>query len=143
MVNCNKCGSKYGNKESGYCRDCNPPTIIRKGSELARKGKSNRLPTYQFNDMEKRHYVYIVECEDETLYTGITRNLAKRMEEHKNGEGAKYTQEHGFAGLVYFETVPDKTTAENREREIKDKGPKYRHMLIAQFEEDTELLLED
>ncbi len=37
-------------------------------------------------------YVYIIECSDGTLYTGITTNLERRMKQHNSGKGAKYTK---------------------------------------------------
>ena len=40
------------------------------------------------------YYVYILECEDGTLYTGITTDLERRLEEHKAGKGGAYTRAH-------------------------------------------------
>ena len=45
------------------------------------------------NDInQKKWYVYMVRCEDNSLYTGITTDVARRFEEHKSGKGAKYTK---------------------------------------------------
>ena len=41
------------------------------------------------------YYVYMLRCEDGSLYTGITTDLARRFEEHRNGKGAKYTRSRG------------------------------------------------
>ena len=49
--------------------------------------------------------VYIVECSDKTLYTGITNNLTKRLESHNLGIGAKYTKSRNPVSLVYKETL--------------------------------------
>jgi predicted GIY-YIG superfamily endonuclease len=45
-------------------------------------------------------YVYILRCADDTLYTGITNNLQKRIEQHNKGKGAKYTRSRGPVALV-------------------------------------------
>lgn len=140
MATCTKCGSKWGNKETGVCRDCVPPVPIIKGAQLSRAAKPDRMPNYTFNDLAKRHYVYICRCADGTLYTGLTHDLQERTNKHQTGNGARYTQERGFDALVYFEYVPDRTTAAIREREIKDKGPKYRRALIARFRKDMQLI---
>lgn len=66
------------------------------------------------------HYtVYILECSDGSLYTGIATDLAKRFEEHKNGTGAKYTRAKGVRKIVYTEQVNDRGTALKRELQIK------------------------
>ncbi|MBS5982947.1 MAG: GIY-YIG nuclease family protein [Clostridium butyricum] len=65
------------------------------------------------------NYVYIVKCSDGTLYTGWTNNLDKRIEQHCNGTGAKYTRGRGPVRLVYHEEFKDKRDAMRREYEIK------------------------
>ncbi len=68
------------------------------------------------------YYVYIVECADKTLYTGIAIELERRVEEHNNSEkGAKYTRVRRPVKLVYSEEYPDRSTASKREYEIKKK----------------------
>ena len=64
-------------------------------------------------------YVYIVECTDNTLYTGYTNDPARRIEEHNLGVGAKYTRGRGPVELVYLEEFADKSEAMKREYEIK------------------------
>ena len=46
-------------------------------------------------------YVYILRCRDESLYTGWTNDLEKRLEAHNSGKGAKYTRGLGPVTLVY------------------------------------------
>ncbi|ENZ00686.1 hypothetical protein HMPREF1092_02338 [Clostridium thermobutyricum] len=65
------------------------------------------------------NYVYILKCEDETLYTGWTNDLEKRFKAHKEGKGAKYTRGRGPLELVYFEEYEEKSLALKREYEIK------------------------
>jgi len=63
--------------------------------------------------------VYIVECVDQTLYTGWTTNIEQRLKAHNAGRGAKYTRSRAPVRLVYTEEKPDRRTAMQRELEIK------------------------
>ncbi len=68
----------------------------------------------------KLYYVYILQCADETLYTGICTELDRRVEEHNSSaKGAKYTRARRPVKLVYFETYIDRSSASKREYEIK------------------------
>lgn len=54
-----------------------------------------------------KYYIYIIRCSDNSLYTGITTDIDRRMMEHKTKSklGAKYTKNHDFLRLeIYFET---------------------------------------
>jgi len=64
-------------------------------------------------------YVYILECSDNTLYTGWTNDLDKRIKTHSKGKGAKYTRGRLPVKLVYFEKFEDKISAQKREYAIK------------------------
>lgn len=64
-------------------------------------------------------YVYIVQCADESLYTGITKDLDLRIKKHNLGQGAKYTRSRAPVKLVYHEMLVDKSAALKREIEIK------------------------
>ncbi|MGB4058436.1 MAG: GIY-YIG nuclease family protein [Alphaproteobacteria bacterium] len=63
--------------------------------------------------------VYILQCSDETLYTGITNDLEKRLQKHEGGTGAKYTKGRGPFTLAYTEPCASKGDALKREAEIK------------------------
>ncbi len=63
--------------------------------------------------------VYILECADKTLYTGITNDLDHRIHEHENGRGAKYTRGRAPFTLLYTETHSSRSQALKREAEIK------------------------
>lgn len=66
------------------------------------------------------YFVYIVKCSDETLYTGIAKDLQQRIEEHNSSEkGAKYTKARRPVTLVYSETAQDRSSASKREYAIK------------------------
>ncbi len=64
-------------------------------------------------------YVYIVRCADQTLYTGWTNDLARRVAAHNSGHGAKYTRSRRPVELVYAEVCQDKRSALRREWQIK------------------------
>ena len=63
--------------------------------------------------------VYMLECGDKTLYTGITTNLDRRMAEHAAGKGDRYTKGRGPFRLVYSETCVGRAEASRRETAIK------------------------
>jgi putative endonuclease len=63
--------------------------------------------------------VYILECADKSLYTGITNDLDRRMAEHEAGKGAKYTKGRGPFRLIYSETCQGRAEASRRETAIK------------------------
>lgn len=65
------------------------------------------------------YFVYILECNDSTLYTGITTDVKRRFEEHKNGRGGHYTSSKKVRRMVYTEKQPDRSSALKRELEIK------------------------
>jgi len=66
------------------------------------------------------YYVYILECRDTTLYTGITTDLVRRVFEHNESEkGAKYTKLRRPVKLVYSEECLDRSSASKREYTIK------------------------
>lgn len=65
------------------------------------------------------YFVYIIECGDGSLYTGITNDVARRFEEHQSGKGARYTQAKKAKEIVYSETLPNRSAALKREASIK------------------------
>lgn len=68
----------------------------------------------------KPWFVYILRCCDNTLYTGITINLSKRLHEHNHTAlGAKYTRARRPVDLVYSEEHPSRSAAASREYTIK------------------------
>jgi predicted GIY-YIG superfamily endonuclease len=63
--------------------------------------------------------VYIIECRDGTLYTGVTNDLTRRLAAHAKGAGAKYTRGRGPFSIRYTETHSTKGQALQREGHIK------------------------
>lgn len=76
------------------------------------------------------NYTYIVRCSDDTLYTGWTNNLEKRIETHNNKKGAKYTKTRSPVTLEYYETFENKIEAMSREYMIKKMTRKQKEELI-------------
>ena len=63
--------------------------------------------------------VYMLECADNSLYTGITTDLDRRIAEHAAGKGARYTKGRGPFRLVYRENCQSRAEASQRETAIK------------------------
>ena len=78
-----------------------------------------------------RWVVYILECGDNSLYTGITTDLPARLAAHRAGTGAKYTRGRGPLHLVFQEQALDRSAATRREREIKALDVRAKRRLIA------------
>ena len=67
----------------------------------------------------KMHYVYMVRCADDTLYTGWTTDIEKRIQAHNAKKGAKYTKSRTPVELYYYEEHETKSRALKREARIK------------------------
>ena len=77
------------------------------------------------------HYVYIVECKDGTLYTGWTTDIKRRINEHNQGKGAKYTRSRCPVVLKYFEEFTTKQEAMKREYQLKHWSRAKKEALIS------------
>ena len=82
------------------------------------------------NAMESVWYLYILRCRDDSLYTGITTDVKKRLEAHRSGKGAKYTRGRGPLELVYQETCGSHSDALKREYQIKALSRQEKELLI-------------
>jgi putative endonuclease len=78
-------------------------------------------------------YCYIVECSDGTFYTGWTTDLEKRVATHNAGRGSRYTRLRRPVKLVYFENLPNRSEAMQREAQIKRMDRASKLMRIAGF----------
>ncbi len=65
------------------------------------------------------YFVYLLECSDKSIYTGITTDVARRFEEHKNKKGSHYTSARRATKVLYVEEHEDRSSALKREAEIK------------------------
>ena len=80
---------------------------------------------------EKLYYVYILASKGNgTLYTGITSNIARRMEEHKNNTVEGFTKKYKVHMLVYYEIFSDVYMAISREKQLKKWNRKWKINLI-------------
>jgi len=74
--------------------------------------------------------VYMLLCDDNTIYTGITNDLKKRFENHILGKGAKYLRGRKPLEIVYTENFQNRSMATKREMEIKKLNRKEKEALI-------------
>lgn len=79
----------------------------------------------------KRAHLYIVQCADGTLYTGIAADVARRVKLHNTGKGAKYTRSRGPVAVVYREGPMSRSRALRRECQVKRLTRAQKQALIA------------
>ena len=75
-------------------------------------------------------YMYILECSDGTYYTGSTKDLMRRLEQHQSGEGANYTAKRLPVKLLYYEVYDRIDYAFNREKQLQGWSRKKKDALI-------------
>ena len=75
-------------------------------------------------------YMYILKCSDETFYTGSTRNLEKRIDQHNSGLGSKYTSKRRPVVLMYYEKFDSIKKAFEREKQIQKWNHKKKKALV-------------
>lgn len=83
---------------------------------------------------ENQNVTYILRCSDQTLYTGWTNNIEKRLKAHNNRKGGKYTRTRTPVELVYVEIHETKQEAMRREAQIKRLTRKEKQALIDQYQ---------
>lgn len=79
-----------------------------------------------------RFVVYILLCKDQSLYTGYTTDLSRRLLQHELGTGAKYTRGRGPFQVLFHEEFAEKSLAMKRESEIKKLTKSQKWQLIKQ-----------
>ena len=83
---------------------------------------------------EQSWFVYILQCMDKTLYTGITTDLKQRLHEHNHSrKGAKYTRGRRPVTLCYSESHSSRSSAASREHQIKRLSRKQKMQLIGKL----------
>jgi len=78
-------------------------------------------------------YCYIIKCQGDKLYTGITTNLKRRFLKHLSGQGAKFTKANKPERILWSESFADQKTASAREAQIKKWSRTKKEILIAGF----------
>jgi len=66
-----------------------------------------------------RWYLYILKCSDSTLYTGITNDLSRRLDQHNSGKASRYTRSRLPVRVIYTEGCRNKSSALKKELRIK------------------------
>ncbi len=84
---------------------------------------------------ESHWYVYMLRCSDNSLYTGITTKIERRILEHNTSDklGAKYTRVRRPVTLVYSEESPNRQTASQREYQLKRLSKKSKETLVLNY----------
>lgn len=86
--------------------------------------------------------MYILQCSDESYYTGSTNNLELRLAQHQAGEGANHTRKHLPVKLVYFEEYARIDEAFYREKQVQGWSRKKKEALIKGMPEELHCLAE-
>jgi putative endonuclease len=76
------------------------------------------------------YYCYILQCSDDSFYTGWTTDVQRRLHEHRAGRGSRYTRSRRPLELVYVEEQASRSSAMRRERTIKSMARKRKLALI-------------
>ena len=84
----------------------------------------------------KNAYVYILRCSDESLYTGWTTDLERRLSEHTSGRGGRYTRMHRPVEMVFTEEHPTRSAAMQREAAIKRWNRSRKLALIERYQKN-------
>lgn len=77
----------------------------------------------------KPWFVYLIECRDGSIYTGIAVDVAARYQAHQNGTGAKYTRAHPPQRLLTTIEYPDRSSASRAEYAIKQLSAQEKRQL--------------
>ncbi|WP_254536380.1 GIY-YIG nuclease family protein [Halomarina litorea] len=80
--------------------------------------------------MTATHYVYVLRCGDDTLYTGYTTDVERRLAQHRAGTGAKYTRGRTPLEVVHVESYTSRSAAMSREYEIKQLSRARKERLV-------------
>ena len=80
--------------------------------------------------LPEQWFVYMLRCVDGSLYTGITKDVGRRLEQHNAGTASRYTRGRLPAALEYYEGQPNQSMALKRELAIKAMSRKAKEALI-------------
>jgi len=92
--------------------------------------------------MAKPWFLYLIECADGSVYTGITVDVAARYAAHANGSGARYTRTHPPARLLGCAAHPDRSAAAKAEYRVKQMTPAEKRRFAATLAVNLETLAE-
>ena len=83
------------------------------------------------------YYVYVLLCKDGSYYTGYAKDVKRRVEQHRKGQGAKYTRMHKPEKMAYIEKFESRGEAMKREREIKSLSHNKKQQLANSHDKST------
>ena len=83
-------------------------------------------------------YLYLLECLDGSIYTGIALDVAARYLAHANGTGARYTRAHPPRRILASQSFPDRSSASKAEYRVKQLSPAEKRHLAAQLAASAE-----
>lgn len=75
-------------------------------------------------------FLYMLRCRDNTLYTGITTDLSRRLNEHNQGTASRYTRSRRPVAITYHEECPDRAAALKREHAVKKLSRREKEMML-------------
>ena len=78
----------------------------------------------------KKWFVYVIECDNGSFYVGVSSNIERRFQEHKEGRGGRYTLLHKPVKIIYSESFDSKKEALKRERQLKGWSHKKKEDLV-------------
>ena len=90
-----------------------------------------------------RYFIYIIQCNDGTLYTGYTKDVSRRVKQHNSGIASKYTRIRRPVKLIYAEEHFDVSSALKREYAIKQLTKKQKNALIEAGKKEFKKLLKN
>jgi putative endonuclease len=82
-------------------------------------------------------FCYILECADGSFYTGWTTDPERRLREHNNGQGSRYTRARRPVQMVYLEDLPDRSSAQKRELKLKALSRLRKQQLIDAYHQQS------
>jgi len=97
--------------------------IERTAQEAPAEGKRLLLPSGEQTPQDSPWFLYLIECIDGSIYTGITVDVAARYAAHASGKGARYTRAHPPFRLLASFSYPDRSSASKAEYRIKQLKP--------------------
>ena len=113
-----------------------PAFMARGAVDGQARGAAERIPFRRTHVRYTGHmgiwYVYLIECRDGSVYTGIASDVARRYAAHAAGKGARYTRSHPPLRLLAQFAYPDRAAASRAEHAIKQLSPARKRALCAQ-----------
>ena len=92
---------------------------------------------------EKSWFLYLLECADTSIYTGIARDVTARFAEHLAGKGARYTRSHRPVRILGFREFADHSSALKAEHQVKKLKPAAKRHLAEVLQHEAQIALKN